>query len=112
MFHVFMSSVSPSMRTRCLLQERLPGISWHKRSLGLEDELIRIWWSKVKHVSGRSSKILNPNDEVMTFYIRKVKGQLPCDVIMSCRNTFLAVIQQLNSEQKADRDHVSHLVTF
>lgn len=38
----------------------------------------------------------------MTVYIQKVKGQLPFDIMMFCKNTFPAIIQHHNSETEAD----------
>lgn len=48
----------------------------------------------------------------MTFYIRKVKGQLHIDIIMFCKNTcwplFSTIIQHHNSGRR-DCDPISHL---
>ena len=49
----------------------------------------------------------------MTFYIQKVKGELQCDIIMFCKNTFLAVIQHHYSGREEENcDYISHLVSF
>lgn len=40
---------------------------------------------------------MRQNDEVMTFYIQKVKDQLAQDIITFCKNTFLVIIQHHSS---------------
>jgi len=46
---------------------------------------------------------------MMTFYIQKVKGQLHCDIIMFCKNTFLAIIQHHNSETEGEIVTIFHI---
>lgn len=38
----------------------------------------------------------------MTFYIQQVKGQRHSDIIMSCKNPFLAIIQRHNPEKEGE----------
>lgn len=38
----------------------------------------------------------------MEFYIQKVKGQHHCDVMIFCRNTFLAIIQHHKSRTEGE----------
>ena len=45
----------------------------------------------------------------MTFYTQKVKGQLHCDNIMFCKNTFLAVIQHHNSGTEGEIVTIFHI---
>lgn len=44
----------------------------------------------------------------MTFYIKKVKGQLHCDIIL-CKNTFLAVILSYNPATEEDIVTIFHI---
>ena len=67
---------------------------WHKCPLGLKNELIRIWWSKVTGHSripnnsyDRYDRILHEcaiglNDEVIAIDIQKVKDPLHCDIMI------------------------------
>lgn len=38
----------------------------------------------------------------MTFYIQNLKGRLYSDIIMFCKNSFLAITHHLNSETEAE----------
>ena len=54
------------------------------------------------------------NDEVMTFYIQKVKSPLHCDIIMLCKITFLSIIHGHNSGTEGEIATIFHtkLVTL
>ena len=45
----------------------------------------------------------------MTFYIQKVKGQLNCDIIMFCKNTFLTIIQRHNARIEGEIVSIFHI---
>lgn len=74
----------------------------HKRSLGLQLELIRIWRSKAKgrcdltwhiffcsnsHIHTVIRTKFNSNVIPWHFISKKVKGELHCDIMVFCKNT-------------------------
>ena len=42
----------------------------------------------------------------MTFNIQKVKGQLHCDIMMSCQNTFLAIIHIIQCHRSGTEEEI------
>ncbi len=78
--------------------------------LGHKDPNSRSQWLHVGSILMNCTNVHLQNEDKIPFYIQKVKGQLHSELIMLCRNTFLAIIQRQNFRTKTIVIYISHLI--